>query len=154
MRFSVHLCQRKFLNKHLRFSIHVLHTSFIPPLVAKSYAPRFCHVRTSPVSLVQPNETTNRDSTRSTCVLTVLQIETDTSEWTKPCLPQRYGETIIMWTRHGVDKENRGLPSQHECCLFTPHLIGQHKRVIIDCTRSGIEVLFIGHQNCHRCPKG
>ena len=23
MRFSVHLCQRKFLNKHLRFSIHV-----------------------------------------------------------------------------------------------------------------------------------
>jgi hypothetical protein len=52
MRFSVHLCQRKFLNKHLRFSIHVLHASFIPPLVAKSYAPCICHARTFPVLLV------------------------------------------------------------------------------------------------------
>ncbi len=45
MRSSVHLCQRKFLHKHLRFSIHVSHVSFIPSLVAKSYAPRFCHAR-------------------------------------------------------------------------------------------------------------
>jgi hypothetical protein len=52
MRFSVHLCQRKFLNKHLRFSIHVSHALFIPTLVSKIYAPRFCHVRTSQVSLV------------------------------------------------------------------------------------------------------
>jgi hypothetical protein len=52
MRFSVHLCQRKFLNKHLRFSIHVSHALFIPPLVSKSYAPCFYHVRTFPVSLV------------------------------------------------------------------------------------------------------
>jgi hypothetical protein len=51
MRFSVHLCQRKFLNKHLRFSIHVSHALFIPPLVSKSYAPRFCHVRTFQVQL-------------------------------------------------------------------------------------------------------
>jgi hypothetical protein len=51
MRFSVHLCQRKFLNKHLRFSIHVSHALFVPPLVSKSYAPRFCHVRTFPVQL-------------------------------------------------------------------------------------------------------
>ncbi len=52
MRFSVHLCQRKTLDKHLRFSIHVSHASFIPPLVSKIYAPSFCHVRTSPVSLI------------------------------------------------------------------------------------------------------
>jgi hypothetical protein len=52
MRFSVHLCQRKFLNKHLRFSIHVSHVSFIPPLVEKSYVPCICHVRTFPVLLV------------------------------------------------------------------------------------------------------
>jgi hypothetical protein len=51
MRFSVHLCQRKFLNKHLRFSIHVSHASFIPTLVAKNYAPCICHARTFPVSL-------------------------------------------------------------------------------------------------------
>ncbi len=51
MRISVHLCQRKFLNKHLHFSIHVSHTSFIPFLVAKSYAPCICHVRTFPVLL-------------------------------------------------------------------------------------------------------
>jgi hypothetical protein len=41
MRFSVHLCQRKFHNKHLRFSIHVSHALFIPPLVLKSYASCF-----------------------------------------------------------------------------------------------------------------
>jgi hypothetical protein len=52
MRISVHLCQRKFLNKHLRFSIHVSHASFIPPLVTKSYAPCICHARTFPVLLV------------------------------------------------------------------------------------------------------
>ncbi len=52
MRFSVHLCQRKFLNKHLRFSIHVSHDLFIPTLVSKNYASCFCHVRTSPVSLI------------------------------------------------------------------------------------------------------
>jgi hypothetical protein len=52
IRFSVHLYQRKFLNKHLYFSIHVSHISFIPPLVSKSYAPCFCQVRTSPVLLV------------------------------------------------------------------------------------------------------
>jgi hypothetical protein len=52
MRFSVHLCQRKFLNKHLRFAIHVSHALFIPPLASKTYDPCFCHVRTSPVSLV------------------------------------------------------------------------------------------------------
>jgi hypothetical protein len=52
MRISVHLCQRKFLNKHLRFSIHDLHVFVHPPLVSKSYAPCFCHVRTFPVSLV------------------------------------------------------------------------------------------------------
>jgi len=54
MRFSVHLCQRKFLNKHLRFFIHVSHASFIPPLVAKSYAPCICHARTFPVLLKLP----------------------------------------------------------------------------------------------------
>jgi hypothetical protein len=47
------LCQRKFLNKHLRFPIHDLHVFVHPPLVVKSYAPRFCHVRTFPVSLEQ-----------------------------------------------------------------------------------------------------
>ena len=52
MRFSVHLCQRKFLNKHLRFSIHVLHASFIPPLVAKRYAPCICHDKTFLVLLI------------------------------------------------------------------------------------------------------
>ena len=52
MRISVHLCQRKFLNKHLRFPIHDLHVFVHPPLVSKSYAPCFCHVRTFPVSLV------------------------------------------------------------------------------------------------------
>ena len=52
MRISVHLCQRKFFNKHLRFSIHDLHVFVHPPLVSKSYAPCFCHVRTSPVLLV------------------------------------------------------------------------------------------------------
>ena len=52
MRISVHLCQRKFLNKHLRFPIHVLHVSFTPPLVAKSYAPCICYARTFPVLLV------------------------------------------------------------------------------------------------------
>ena len=52
MRISVHLCQRKFLNKHLRFSIHDFHVFVHPPLVVKSYAPRFCHVWTFPVSLV------------------------------------------------------------------------------------------------------
>jgi hypothetical protein len=51
MRFSVHLCQRKFCNKHLRFPIHDLHVFVHPPLVSKSYAPCFCHVRTFPVSL-------------------------------------------------------------------------------------------------------
>jgi hypothetical protein len=39
MRFPVHLCQRKFLNKHLRFSIHVSHASFIPTLVSMNYVP-------------------------------------------------------------------------------------------------------------------
>jgi hypothetical protein len=51
MRISVHLCQRKFLNKHLRFSIHDLHVFVHPPLVSKNYVPCFCHVRTFPVSL-------------------------------------------------------------------------------------------------------
>ncbi len=52
MRFSVHLCQRKFLNKHLRHFHHVAHISFIPALVTKIYVPSFCNVRTSPVSPV------------------------------------------------------------------------------------------------------
>jgi hypothetical protein len=52
MRISVHLCQRKFLKKHLRFSMHVSHVSFIPPLVVKRYVPYICHVRTFPVLLV------------------------------------------------------------------------------------------------------
>jgi hypothetical protein len=52
MRISVHLCQRKFLNKHLRFSIHVTHVSFIPPLVVKSYTPCIYYARTSPVLLI------------------------------------------------------------------------------------------------------
>jgi hypothetical protein len=52
MRFSVHLCHRKFLNKHLRFPIHDLHVFVHPPLVSKEYATCFCHVRTSPVSLL------------------------------------------------------------------------------------------------------
>jgi hypothetical protein len=52
MRFSVHLCQRKFLNKHLRFSIHVSHVSFIPPLVVKSYVPCISYTRTFPVLVV------------------------------------------------------------------------------------------------------
>jgi hypothetical protein len=43
MRFSVHLCQRKFLNKHLRFCIHISHASFIPPVVAKNYVTCICH---------------------------------------------------------------------------------------------------------------
>ncbi len=51
MRFSVHLCQRRFLNEHSSISHHVFHAFVHPPLVSKSYAPRFCHVRTSPVSL-------------------------------------------------------------------------------------------------------
>jgi hypothetical protein len=50
MRSSVHLCQRKFFNKHLHFPIHDLHV-FVHPLVSKSYTPCFCHVRTFPVSL-------------------------------------------------------------------------------------------------------
>jgi hypothetical protein len=54
MRFSVHLCQRKFLHKHLRHSHHVSHVSFILPLVSKIYAPRFCHIRTSPASVSYP----------------------------------------------------------------------------------------------------
>jgi hypothetical protein len=62
MRFSVHLCQRKFLNKHLRFSIHVSHISFIPPLVVKSYAPCFCHTKTFPVLLVMSPVHTIRDT--------------------------------------------------------------------------------------------
>ena len=37
MRFSVHLCQRKFLNKHSSFSHHVFHVSFIPSLVSVSF---------------------------------------------------------------------------------------------------------------------
>jgi hypothetical protein len=41
MRFSVHLCQRKFLNKHLRHFHHVSHVSLISPLVTKRYAPSF-----------------------------------------------------------------------------------------------------------------
>ncbi len=49
MGFYVYLCQRKSCNKHLRFSIHVSHVSFIPPLVAKSYATCICHARTFPV---------------------------------------------------------------------------------------------------------
>jgi hypothetical protein len=52
MRFSVYLCQRKSCNKHLCFSIYVLHASYIPPLVVKSYASCFYNFRTSPVSLV------------------------------------------------------------------------------------------------------
>jgi hypothetical protein len=52
MGFSVYLCQRKSCNKHLRLSIHVSHTSFIPPLVAKNYAPCDCHARTFLVLLV------------------------------------------------------------------------------------------------------
>jgi hypothetical protein len=55
MRFSVHLCHRKFLNKHLHFPIHDLHVFVHPPLVSKSYAPCFCHVRTFPVSLQDLN---------------------------------------------------------------------------------------------------
>jgi hypothetical protein len=55
MRFSVHLCQRKFLNKHLRHLHHVSHVSFIPPLVTKSFAPCLCHVRTFPVQLYLSN---------------------------------------------------------------------------------------------------
>jgi hypothetical protein len=51
MRSPVHLCQRKFLNRHLRFSIHVSHASFIPTLVAKRYAACFFHTRTFPVVL-------------------------------------------------------------------------------------------------------
>jgi hypothetical protein len=56
-KFSYHeifcsLCQSIFLIKHLRFPIHVSHAIVHPPLVSKSCAPRFCHVRTSPVSLV------------------------------------------------------------------------------------------------------
>ncbi len=58
MRFSVHLCQRKFLNKHLRFSHHVFHVLFIPPLVSKSYVPCFCHVRIFPVLLKYSEFTT------------------------------------------------------------------------------------------------
>jgi hypothetical protein len=52
MRFLFIYVQRRSQNKHLRFPIHVLHALFIPSLVSKSYAPRFCHVRTSPVSLI------------------------------------------------------------------------------------------------------
>ncbi len=55
MRFSVHLCQRKFLNKHLRFPIHDLHVFVHPPLLSKSYTSCFFHVRTSPVSLRLPS---------------------------------------------------------------------------------------------------
>jgi hypothetical protein len=51
MRFSVHLCQRKFLNTKLRFSIHVSHPSFFPSLVSKSYVSCFCHDRSFPVLL-------------------------------------------------------------------------------------------------------
>jgi hypothetical protein len=51
MRISVHSCQRKFLNKHLRFSIHVLHAWFIPTLVSKSYVSCIFYVRTFPVLL-------------------------------------------------------------------------------------------------------
>jgi hypothetical protein len=53
MRFSVHLCQSKFLHKYLRFSIHASHVSFIPPLVVKNYVPCICHVRTFPVLLIR-----------------------------------------------------------------------------------------------------
>ncbi len=52
MRFLFIYVQRRSQNKHLRFLIHVSHAIVHPPLVSKSYASRFCHVRTSPVSLV------------------------------------------------------------------------------------------------------
>ena len=65
MRFSVHLCHRKFLNKHLRFPIHDLHVFVHPPLVSKSYAPCFCHVRTFPVSLNESKPPTKKGNTES-----------------------------------------------------------------------------------------
>jgi hypothetical protein len=52
MGFSVYLCQWKSSNKHLLFSIHVSHVSFIPPLVPKTYVPCIFHVRTFPVQLI------------------------------------------------------------------------------------------------------
>jgi hypothetical protein len=52
MGFSVYLCQRKSCNKHLRFSIHVSHASFIPSLLVKRYASCFCLFRTCLVLLV------------------------------------------------------------------------------------------------------
>jgi hypothetical protein len=50
-----------------------------------------------------------------------------------------------------------GLPSQHARGLFTRlnrhHLVGQHRKVVIDCARSGIQVLFIGRVNRQWCAK-
>ncbi len=51
-RFSVHLCQRKFVNKPLRHSHHVSHPLFISPLVSKICVPCICHVGTSLVSKI------------------------------------------------------------------------------------------------------
>ena len=46
---------------------------------------------------------------------------------------------------------------QHERELFTRinlhHLVGQYRRVVIDCTRPGIQVIFIGHMYRQWCVK-
>ncbi len=122
MRSSVHLCQRKFFNKHLRFPLHDLHVFVRPPLVSKIYEPCFCHVRTSPVSL------------KESLVSHLYKMWSDSVSHSSPFCPIPYRFVMFPWSlcpqgprvnmgiTHSQAQDQRLLPG-----VFRP--LDRHQRV-------------------------